>query len=680
MAVKLSLLIFLLPLAAFAMLAVTQSFTRRVTDIVATLTLTLCVALSLVVLGEAWISQRNLLGNLTFEWLPLGTGRPLVVGLMVDKLTAIMLVVVTGVSFLVYLFSVKYMHGDVRYGRYYCSLLLFSASMLGLVLANNLLFLFVFWELVGLSSYLLIGHWFEKKSASDAAIKAFITTRIGDVGMFLGLLILYFQVGSLQYADIFAAVQTGQLSGGLRTLAGLGVFLGAMGKSAQFPLHVWLPDAMEGPTPVSALIHAATMVAAGVYLTGRLHPLFDPATLLVIAYVGAFTALFAATIAVVQDDIKKVLAYSTVSQLGYMIMALGVGGYVSGLFHLTTHAFFKAGLFLGAGAVIYAMHHEQSLSKYGGLAKKLPITAVCYLLFTLALTGFPGFSGFWSKDAILADALSFSLEHGHAFIPIAGFVTVLLTAFYMFRQYLLTFAGKPRDHHAYEHAKEVPWQMYVPLIILAFLSVTAGGFGKWFGSFNPKLDGAQQVLEFTSGMNALSVAQEAAGHLAHAGGHSAHGMAMILSTILALSGIALGFLFYFPKRDGSTVFNPASVVSRMRGFYLLLVHKYYLDELYDRIIVKPVLSLAGSSARFDRAFIDKAVDASGQAGIAGATAVEATDRVVIDGYLVNGTACFTGQAGEQISVVQTGYIRHYLLSMVIGVVVVAVVCIWVSLA
>jgi len=302
--------------------------------------------------------------NFNINWLNLGS-RIIPAGILIDHLTIVMLVVVTLVSALVYLFSIGYMHGDVRYGRYFSYLLLFTTSMLGLVLANNLLVLYIFWELVGLSSYLLIGHWFERETAAKAALKAFIVTRIGDVGMFFGILLIYFHLGTFDYEAIFQAVASGTLAGKIRILAGLGIFLGAMGKSAQFPLHVWLPDAMEGPTPISALIHAATMVAAGVYLVGRMFLIFDPTVLLIIAYIGCFTALFAATIAVVMDDMKKVLAYSTISQLGYMMLGLGVGSYVAGLFHLTTHASFKALLFLAAGSVIIGMHHEQDMRKMG---------------------------------------------------------------------------------------------------------------------------------------------------------------------------------------------------------------------------------------------------------------------------------------------------------------------------
>jgi NADH-quinone oxidoreductase subunit L len=704
-----ALLIFLLPLAAYFVMALLNRRIPRRGDFFATSVLGACLLLSLYVFWAVLHSSKPILVNVTFDWLPMQAGKALAGGLMVDRLTAVMLVVVTLVSFLVHLFSVKYLEGDVRYGRYFTCLLLFTTSMLGLVLANNLLYLYMFWELVGLSSYLLIGHWFEKKSASDAAIKAFITTRLGDVGMFVGIMICYFQVGSLHYADVFQAVETGGLAGSWRTIAGLGLFFGAMGKSAQFPLHVWLPDAMEGPTPVSALIHAATMVAAGVYLVGRLLPVFDPTTLLVIAYVGGFTALFAATIALVQDDIKKVLAYSTVSQLGYMILALGVGGYTSGLFHLTTHACFKAGLFLGSGAVIYAMHHEQSLSKYGGLRRKMPYTAFFYLLATLALTGFPGFSGFWSKDAILADALGFSMVHpAHAFLPFAGFATVFLTAFYMFRQYFLTFTGKPRDQHAYDHAHEVPWQMLVPLVVLGSLAVVGGGFGHWFGVMNPKRPGMEQVRSFveagpssfaTSSTLSTASTQHAGpdeadaheqgtdehGAAAHgsegsvhspevAAAHKAHYPAMLLSTILGLGGILLGGLMYLQRGDGTTVLNPATPATRFAFVHRLLWNKYYLDEFYMACFVMSTRAVSRLVAVFDRTVIDGIVNFFGWLGVIWSYLVELADRLVVDGLGVNGSAWVIGFAGEKLSYSQTGRVRQYLVLTAAGMVILAGLC------
>lgn len=706
-----ALAIFLVPLGMFVLMGFFNRRLPRRGDFLATGALGVSLVLSLALFVQAWRGPAHLFANVNFDWLPMAAGVNLQGGFMVDRLTAVMLVVVTLVSFLVHLFSTKYMHGDVRYGRYFSSLLLFTMSMLGLVLANNLLFLYMFWELVGLSSYVLIGHWFEKKSASDAAIKAFITTRLGDVGMFIGIMVCWKQVGSLQYADLFAAVANGTLSGTWQTIAGLGIFFGAMGKSAQFPLHVWLPDAMEGPTPVSALIHAATMVAAGVYLTGRLLPMFDETTLLCIAYTGGFTALFAATIALVQDDIKKVLAYSTVSQLGYMIMALGVGGYTAGLFHLTTHAFFKAGLFLGSGAVIYAMHHEQSLSKYGGLARKMPATAVCYLLATLALVGFPGFSGFWSKDAILANALAFSMEKGHWFLPVAGFATVFMTAFYMFRQYFLTFTGKPRDLNAYEHAHEVPWQMLTPLVVLGALAVCGGGLGGWFGEMNPSRTALAQVADFNrvggyasaEVFRALEHHAEPAAHPegegahgegegAHGEGargegapgshaaHAAHSIAMGLSTILGLSGIALGALMYLQRRNGTTVFNPATVATALRPAFTLLSRKYYLDELYMAVFVNTTHLLGRFSAAFDRRVIDAVVNFFGVFSVVWAFLVDWLDRLIVDGLLVNGSAQAAAFAGDWLSMAQTGRVRQYVMLTVAGLVVISGACALIILA
>jgi NADH-quinone oxidoreductase subunit L len=409
-------------------------------------------------------------------------------GVLVDGMTAIMLVVVTLISFLVHLFSSGYMAGDRRYARYFAFLGFFTFSMLGIVLANNVFFLYVFWELVGLASYLLIGFFFHKTSAANANKKAFLVNRVGDFGFWLGILIFFTAVGSFSYQDLFAGVQSGALSGGLLTAAGVLLFMGCIGKSAQVPLHIWLPDAMEGPTPVSALIHAATMVAAGVYMIARLFPLFTPDALLVITYVGAITALLAASIAVVQTDIKKGLAYSTISQLGYMVMAVGVGGVMAGMFHLTTHACFKALLFLGSGAVIHAMHHEQDMRQMGGLRHKLPITFITFLIATIAISGVPPFAGFFSKDAILGAALVFAMEHPAHWVPFAmALFAAGLTSFYMFRILFLTFTGKPRNQEKYDHAHEVSFSMAAPLVVLAALSIVVGGLtldgANWFARF-----------------------------------------------------------------------------------------------------------------------------------------------------------------------------------------------------
>ncbi len=398
-------------------------------------------------------------------------------GMLADGLAAMMLVVVSIVSFLVHLYSMGYMHGDSRFSLFFTFLQLFSASMFGLVLANNYLQMYIFWELVGLCSYLLIGFWYEKQSASDAAKKAFLTTRVGDVGMMIGMLLIFFTTGSFAFGDIFGMVEAGTIPATILTASSILLFCGAVGKSAQFPLHVWLPDAMEGPTPVSALIHAATMVAAGVYLVGRSFPLFSasPQAMMTVAIIGVFTAIFAATIAVVQTDIKKILAYSTISQLGYMIFALGMGAYVAGLFHLMTHAFFKALLFLGAGSVIHATG-TQEISEMGGLAKKMKVTTWTFVIGSLSLSGFPIFAGFWSKDEILG----FAFDTGRYVFFAIGAFTAFLTAFYMFRLIFVVFAGK--QSHASEHAHESPKTMTIPLVILSVLAVIAGYIGAPFVS------------------------------------------------------------------------------------------------------------------------------------------------------------------------------------------------------
>jgi len=689
--------IFFLPLTLFAVLALFHNKLPRHGDLVATGGIGVAFLASLLILGSALGSPDNsFFHHWTFNWIPVSGVKALTGGILIDGFTAIMLVVVTLVSFLVHLFSTKYLENDVRYGRYFTCLLLFTTSMLGLVLADNLLFLFVFWELVGLSSYTLIGHWFEKKSASDAAIKAFITTRIGDVGMLLGLLIVYWKVGSLQYVDIFAAVgelnlfgvgvDKGFLGFDWQTLAGLGLFLGAMGKSAQFPFHVWLPDAMEGPTPVSALIHAATMVVAGVYLVGRLFPMFTPDTFIFIAYIGGITALFAASIATVQDDIKKVLAYSTLSQLGYMILALGVGGYVSGIYHLATHAFFKAGLFLGSGSIIYAMHHEQRMSKYGGLWHKMPVTAWTYLICVLAISGVPFFAGFYSKDAILADTLYFVLQNPqHAFLAFSGFFTALLTAFYMFRQFFLTFTGKPRDQEKYDHAHESPRQMTVPLVILAALAILAGGFGfvkPVVGNILPPRDAAEVVFQYSEyhadagsvlgPVASFAVASEALRvhehHVDHDVEHKAHTDAMTWSIVLAALGILWAGAFYWEGRSGKPFANKELAVRAIRPLHTLLWNKYYFDELYHYTLIAVTFFFTRLMAAFDRWVLDMIVNGVGWAGLLASRVTGVLlDNWGVDG-VVNGVARGTGVLGNVISYSVSGKLRHYLLYIAIGVI------------
>ncbi|MEJ2616861.1 MAG: NADH-quinone oxidoreductase subunit L, partial [Ignavibacteriaceae bacterium] len=413
-------------------------------------------------------------------------------GILLDNIAVIMILAVNLISFVVHLFSIDYMKGDKRYSRYFAYLGIFTFSMSGIVFTHNFLMMYIFWELVGLSSYLLIGFWFEKKSASDAGKKAFIVNRIGDIGMLLGILIVFTTYHTFSFHEIFTAIANGHLpfnsETGL-TITGILLFCGAVGKSAQFPLHVWLPDAMEGPTPVSALIHAATMVAAGVFFITRIFTMLTGDALLVIAVIGALSAFIPATIALTQNDIKKVLAYSTISQLGYMIMALGVGAYQYAFFHLIAHAFFKASLFLGSGSVIHAMHHEQDITKMGGLRKKMPVTYITFVVASLALSGIPLTSGFLSKDGILLGSYAFASLTGYWFFPFIGFLVAILTALYMFRAIIIAFHGKPRDEGKYAHVHESSFNMLLPLIVLSGLSIfiwyTPNPFGPeqgWFFS------------------------------------------------------------------------------------------------------------------------------------------------------------------------------------------------------
>jgi NADH-quinone oxidoreductase subunit L len=532
---------------------------------------------------------------------------------MVDNVAAIMLVVVTIVSALVHLFSIGYMKGDVRYGRYFAYLGIFSFSMLGIVLTNNFLMMYVSWELVGLSSYLLIGHWFEKKSASDAAKKAFIVNRVGDVGMFTGILILYATFHTFRFDTIFAAMQSGAVPFGSTswlTAAGILIFCGAIGKSAQFPLHVWLPDAMEGPTPVSALIHAATMVAAGVYLVTRTFAMMTADALMVIAYIGMITAFISATIAIAQNDIKKVLAYSTVSQLGYMVMGLGVGAYTAGFFHLSTHAMFKAGLFLGSGSVIHAMHHAlhhandhhtdpQDIRNMGGLRHKMPVTFWTFVMFTLAISGVPFTSGFLSKDEILAGTLAFGGLTGHYVIPIVAFLVAGLTSFYMFRLVILTFLGEHKDHHRFDAIHESPLVMTIPLLVFATLSFFAfyswNPFGAASGWFFQAVERPASVVPAIVAAAGKEPFEEALHHV--------HLTAMVLSLLIAGTGIFVAFATYYWKR-----IDADAIAARLRPVHQFLLNKWYFDELYDATAVRGTIALANAYRWFDNTVIDGIVN------------------------------------------------------------------------
>ena len=594
-------------------------------------------------------------------------------GFLINNEAAIMLLVVALISFLVHFYSIGYMKGDPRYSRYFAYLGIFTFSMNGIVLADNLIMMYIFWELVGLSSYLLIGFWFEKNSAADACKKAFLTNRVGDIGMFIGIMILFFTIGTFQIDGLIEGVRNGAFSGNmsLLTIAGILVFMGAVGKSAQFPLHIWLPDAMEGPTPVSALIHAATMVAAGVYMVVRIFPILTPGALEFIAVVGGITAIMAAIIAITQNDIKRVLAYSTVSQLGYMIMALGVGAYQAGFFHLTTHAMFKACLFLCSGSVIHAMHHAlhelndhetdpQDMSNMGGLRDKMPITFWAMLIATLAISGVPFFSGFLSKDAILAGTLSYyHLHHGWTlFLPIAGFGAAVITAFYMFRLIFLTFFGKPANDKVYAHIHESPFQMTFPLILLAGLS-----FAIFFTvpfSVNP-LDNHGWFTE------AVPMIENVAGldmHAVEEGIHHAHYTAMGISLTVATIGILLAILFYLLRKvDAAKI---AGMANKLK-LYNLSFNKFYIDEIYNIIIYKPFLALSWLCSKLDWDVYDqKFIDGWGWLTIKLSDKSAEVDYNWLDQKVVDGLGKITQYFGKTLKSTQNGVVQNYLLGGMLG--------------
>ncbi len=580
----------------------------------------------------------------TLEWLVLG-GRPLALGIQVDALGAVMLLVVTVVGSAIFIYSVGYMHGDPRYPRFFAYLSLFAASMLLLVLADNFLFLYVGWELVGLCSYLLIGFWFERPAAARASMKAFITTRVGDVFFFAGILLLFFTLGTLSFDQTFAAVRDGRLGGGVLLAAALLLFGGAVGKSAQVPLHVWLPDAMEGPTPVSALIHAATMVAAGVYMVARLFLLFaqtpEHTALTVVAWVGGISAFMAATIAVVQDDIKRVMAYSTISQLGYMMLGLGVLGYAAGVFHLMTHAFFKALLFLAAGSVIHAMG-TNDMKQMGGLARVMPSTYWTMLVGGLALAGIFPFAGFWSKDEILTEAW-----HHSPPLFYLGLVTSFVTAFYVMRMMFYTFLGEPRwaahgtgGHHGGVHPHESPRVMTGPLWFLACGAALLGFLGAPFLG-NPF------------------------GRFLHAGEETAATFDLriaLISTAVALAGMAAAAVLYRWRW-----LSPAAVRRAFQPFSTWAERKYYFDEVYQWTVVRGTVWTSRALRVFDVYVVDGLVNLVGLALVALTRLYRVFDLYVVDG-VVNLIGWVAKALGGALRFVQTGRAENYLLVIAIGVI------------
>jgi NADH-quinone oxidoreductase subunit L len=716
-----------------------------------------------------------------FPWLTLG-GRSLQLGYHIDHLSVIMFLMVTFIATLIHIYSMGYMADELkpmvedhqvhtagghltrrgRFGRFFLFLSLFCFSMLNLVLADNLFQVFLSWELVGICSYLLIGFYYERRSASTAANKAFITNRVGDAGFVLGLFILFAYFGTFNFQDVFAQVRSpfedadthekhtnlerggeivradwdasgpgepilrvaergqgsqvvlfpskpvmdhtsfgefhgvgkvgqavrlptserkserdyGTLPYWMLVVAGLGIFLGCVGKSAQFPLHVWLPDAMEGPTPVSALIHAATMVAAGVYLVGRVFPLFTPEVRLTIAYTGGITLFVAATIAIVMTDIKKVLAYSTVSQLGYMMLALGVGGWVAGLFHLVTHAFFKALLFLCSGSVIYGCHHQQEMTKMGGLYPKMKITALTMLTGVFAIAGIPLFSGWYSKDAILAHALGFVIVHPqHGLLFLLPLATAGITTFYMFRMWFMTFTGEPRDHHVHEHAHESPWLMTVPLIILAVFSViVAWGWPVWDAEaslLESHVHHAQPVsVQADFGkldeeqLIGLSIDNQE-----RKNAQTYHGLAGAIATGIVLLSIVFAAVVYWKRYQ---VLDPEETKEQFPRLHAFLEHKWYFDELYSAILVRPALVVAYGARWFDTHVIDGVVNSVGRIGVILSRYNGIIDARIVDG-LVNVIASACYGVGSRLRSVQTGSLRSYVLFLALAAVAIFVV-------
>jgi proton-translocating NADH-quinone oxidoreductase chain L len=788
----------LIPLAAFAVQAIFAPQLKRINAYIATGAIVLSFFLSLVGFGEYFRLAPWGAATVTHagaqeggeheaaeaghhglpmtwkgevDWVSLGgreevgtAGQPPLVlrlGVAIDNLGVIMFLMVTFIASLIHIYSMGYMHDDPRYPRFFAYLSLFCFSMLGLVASSNVFMTFIFWELVGVCSYLLIGFWYEEKVNCDAANKAFIVNRVGDVGMLVGLGLLWAYLGTFDFQELNgglrnAAGKLNEVAAGANkdvtyvelhdlvgsqvvtdpltnvpreiplwvlTLAGLGIFAGCVGKSAQFPLHVWLPDAMAGPTPVSALIHAATMVAAGVFLVGRFFPLFTGDVLLYIAYTGGITLFIAATIAMVQTDYKKVLAYSTVSQLGFMMLGLGVGGWVAGLFHLITHAFFKALLFLCAGSVYHSVHTYE-MPALGGLFKKMPYTALTMLIGTLAISGVPGFSGFYSKDAILAAAMArvwYDPEHFMLFVlPAVGAV---LTAFYMFRMWFLVFTGEPRGfpthadeayaratdeehvlapiHHAHEHdhdhghdeenaiqvldddhahghghgqlhdqnpvahAHESEPIMVWPLIVLAVMSVIAG-WGFWYIIPNPAAfmhlgtPLLERMLEYGEPYRAFDTNQL----------HNLHYYAFGGSAVILLTGLGVALLFYGPK--GFPYFVPtrlsaARAAERFGGVYKFLVKKWYFDDLYWAVFVRPCLAFARLCREIDIRLIDGLVNGSAALTRLIDWIVGRFDVIGVD-RLVNLTAETVYAAGDRGRAIQTGRLRNYLMFLTVALV------------
>ncbi len=612
--------------------------------------------------------ESGIFEQVIYEWIPAGKFR-VNAGFQLDALSSIMLFVVTFVGMLIHIYSTGYMHGDSGYYRFFAYLNLFMFSMLLLILGNNFLIMFVGWEGVGLCSYLLIGFYILKKSAGDAGKKAFVVNRIGDFGFILAIFCIYSVFGTLDFTTIFSAVEGKEealmhmtpLGITVVTAITLSLFIGAMGKSAQIPLYVWLPDAMEGPTPVSALIHAATMVTAGVYMVARCNPLYNlaPLSLAVVATVGALTAIFAASIGLVQNDIKKVLAYSTVSQLGYMFLGCGVGAYEAGVFHLMTHAFFKGCLFLGSGSVIHAMSGEQDMRYMGGLKKHMPRTYWTFLFATIAIAGIPPFAGFFSKDEILFKAFTAEnpvLGDFRYFLWFLGAVAAFMTSFYMFRLVNLTFKGESRvSEEAAHHLHESPLNITLPLMVLGVLSLIGGLVGI------PLIPGANRIHEF------LGPVFGAGGHgeeVLHAAGEHNMGLEitlMIVSVAIAVGGLLLANYLYLKNKE-----LPAKLAGKYKQLYTTLLNKYYVDEIYEALFVNGIKKLSVYFWKFDAARIDGLVNFTSSFTLAVSYVSNLWDAYIVDG-MVNGVASLVERFSKAGRKIQTGFLNTYAAIMLAGV-------------
>jgi NADH-quinone oxidoreductase subunit L len=644
-----------------------------------------------------------------FSWFDLGMISDKLfqvnMGIYLDNMSAVLLFMVAGCAFLIHIFSTFYMEHDARFGRFFVYLSLFTSAMLGLVLSENLLSVFIFWELMGFCSYSLIGFYYEKEGAGDASMKAFMTTRVGDVFFLVGILAIWTTIGSTSFVDIYAAIASGAFENltvigmPLATFAAISIFLGTVGKSAQFPLQVWLPDAMWGPTPCSALIHAATMVAAGVYLSLRMYPLMDYAGITTaIAYIGAITAFGAATIALIQTDIKAVLAYSTISQLGYMVLGIGVGAYNAAFMHLITHAVFKACLFLSAGSVIHSLHdhhtdgHVQEMPRMGGLRKKMPFTFIAMLCCTFAIAGFPLFSGFVSKDRILGDALIQALHHKSMIIPaVLGFVAALLTAFYMFRMMFLTFYGEPRDKELYEHThvETLSWNRNVPLLILTVFTLGGWYSGSFTGQGLVKIPGVEnkewfstliakpQVEKFQNYKREFWGSEETSGQFfekAHYDAnhgmteeeahhvHHTHHIGAILSIFIAFFGFFTAYMMYIKK-----AWNPGWWVSTFAPWYRALQGKYFFDDLYIKVIIQKVLlGLNNFLAWIDMGIYDRyIVDGTAAVNRLAYRVSNWFDNKIVDTAGVDGTGASVRLFNVVLRTLQSGKIQFYFMIFIL---------------